>query len=198
MSSEEDKSRIQDPERQIIEKWLDGLRGLGVGPATLEPYLWVSSVEVYVRDQTLSRQFYLDTLGFKLLFDSDESLEEGAHRLRETGQRWVAIAPMVSASHMFMGAALILTKPVKGSEQARRIGARIGISFLTEDIAAKYKEWSERGVHFEQAPTPVPWGIQGVFADLDGNRLDCRRAGLAVVFLPPVRGPALRGPSRFL
>jgi hypothetical protein len=39
-------------------------------------------------------------------------------------------------------------------------------------MAAKHQEWAERGVHFEELPVSQPWGIQAVFADLDGNRFD--------------------------
>jgi hypothetical protein len=44
--------------------------------------------------------------------------------------------------------------------------------FLTDNIAAKHREWAERGVRFEQLPVSQPWGIHAVFADLDGNRFD--------------------------
>jgi phosphoserine phosphatase RsbU/P len=172
MGTKEHHLQEKEAERQVFEKWIDRLKRPGMESAAQEPYLRVNAVDVYVRDQSLSRQFYLEKLGFRLLFDTSDSQDEGARRLREEGQRWVAVAPMISSNPMFGGSVLGLVKPAEGSEQARRIGTHTGISFLTENIAAKHREWAERGVHFEQAPTPVPWGLHAIFADLDGNRFD--------------------------
>lgn len=132
--------------------------------AALEPYLIISSAEIYVRDQTLSRQFYLEKLGFGLVYDSADSEDEVARYARSAGVRWIAVGPMVSARPMFLGSALALIKPAEGSEQARRIGSRTGVMSLTEDIAARHKARAGRGVCFEQAPTPQAWGIHAIFA----------------------------------
>ena len=41
---------------------------------------------------------------------------------------------------------------------------------MTEDVQAKYKEWSERGVHFLFAPETPGWGgVYARFEDPDGN-----------------------------
>jgi catechol 2,3-dioxygenase-like lactoylglutathione lyase family enzyme len=167
------------------EDWVADLsRRLPAGPAALEPDLRISSVEIYVRDQTLSRQFYVEKLGFRVVFDSAESEDEVARYVRSTGQRWIAVAPTIAATPMILGWSwLALVKPAEGSGLAGRIGSRTGVAFLAEDIAAKYKEWTGRGVHFEQAPTPVPWGVLAVFSDIDGNQFELIQATWFVVML---------------
>jgi len=109
-----------------------------------EDYLNIGSITVYVRDQALSRQFYLERLGFGLVFDSAASDDDISHFLRSAGLRWLAVGPMVSARPMLLGAALALLKPAEGSEQARRIGTHTGVTFFTNDIAARHKEWHSR------------------------------------------------------
>ena len=168
------------PEDSHLGKRADWISSLIQTPPSemsqLAPYLRLWCAEVCVSDQTLSRQFYLEKLGFELIFDSADSEDAVSRHVRSTGQRWLVVTPKISAGPMFQGACLALNKPDEGSEQARPIGSRTGISFLTEDIAAKYREWSERGVLFTQAPFAAPWGIHATFADLDGNLFDIIQA----------------------
>ena len=50
------------------------------------------------------------------------------------------------------------------------IGGYRWVLFMTEDVHAKYKEWSERGVHFLTAPETPGWGgTYARFEDPDGN-----------------------------
>jgi len=140
-----------------------------------DPHLRIHAVNVYVRDQDRSLRFYLDQLGFELAFDA---------RL-QSGQRWVAVAPPDGT------AVLTLIAPDPTSEAYKLIGRPTRIVFVTDDVAAKYREWSRRGVRFRYAPRlrrvryeqpvstrsngpaatePVPWG--GVFTrfeDIDRN-----------------------------
>jgi phosphoserine phosphatase RsbU/P len=144
-----------------------------------DPYLRLQSVTVFVRDLDRSVNFYVDQLGFQLVFDA---------RLQPR-DRWVAVAPPDGTAN------LTLVAPDPASEQSKLIGRRTEIAFVTEDVLAKYREWSQRGVRFliaprlkrlkydfkvhaaqstdaySDAPEPAPiWG--GVFTrfkDLDGN-----------------------------
>jgi serine phosphatase RsbU (regulator of sigma subunit) len=44
------------------------------------------------------------------------------------------------------------------------------ITFMTEDVEAKYREWSERGVKFSLPPHTPEWGgVYCSFEDVDGN-----------------------------
>ena len=100
------------------------------------PYLRIHGVNVFVRDQERSLRFYLDQLGFELAFDA---------RL-QSGQRWVAVSPPDGT------AVLTLIAPTPDSEEYKLIGRPTEIVFVTEDVTAKYREWSERGVRFRFAP----------------------------------------------
>jgi hypothetical protein len=57
-----------------------------------------------------------------------------------------------------------------GGTRTDRQGARNTV-FLTENIEAKYREWSGLGVHFLHPPEAAPWGsVYTPFDDIDGNR----------------------------
>jgi serine phosphatase RsbU (regulator of sigma subunit) len=99
-------------------------------------FLRLHSVDIFVRDQERSLRFYLDQLGFELAFDA---------RL-QSGQRWVAVAPPDGT------ALLTLIQPEPSSQEYKLIGRATRVIFVTEDIAATFREWSERGVHFRHTP----------------------------------------------
>ncbi len=99
-------------------------------------YLRVHAVNVFVRDQDQSLRFYRDQLGFSLAFDV----------CLQSGQRWVAVAPPDGT------AVLTLIAPDPASEEYKLIGRPTGVAFVTEDVAAKYTEWRQRGVRFRHTP----------------------------------------------
>ena len=135
----------------------------------LDPHLRIHAVNVYVRDQDESLRFYLDQLGFVLAYDS---------KLR-SGERWVAVAPPDGT------AVLALIAPKPDSPAYQLIGRPTSITFVTDDVPAKYREWRERGVRFSHTPRlrrvhlgrvsetaseePVWGGVFTRFRDLDGN-----------------------------
>jgi serine phosphatase RsbU (regulator of sigma subunit)/catechol 2,3-dioxygenase-like lactoylglutathione lyase family enzyme len=100
------------------------------------PHLRVLAVNIYVRDQERSLQFYRDQLGFDLAFDA---------RL-QSGERWVAVSPPDGS------AVLTLIAPPRDSEEYKLIGRPTPVVFVTEDVAAKYQEWRKRGVRFRHTP----------------------------------------------
>jgi serine phosphatase RsbU (regulator of sigma subunit) len=100
------------------------------------PHLRVHVVSVFVRDQDKSLRFFVDQLGFGAVCDV---------RL-QSGDRWVAVAP----PHGDALLALIAPKPE--SSQYKLIGRNTGILLVTENVVAKYAEWSKRGVRFQYAP----------------------------------------------
>jgi len=101
-----------------------------------DPYLRIHAINIYVRDQDRSLRFYLDQLGFDLAFDA---------RL-QSGQRWVAVAPPDGS------AVLALIAPDPGSFEHKLIGRATQVVFVTEDVTAKFREWSKRGVRFRHTP----------------------------------------------
>jgi serine phosphatase RsbU (regulator of sigma subunit)/catechol 2,3-dioxygenase-like lactoylglutathione lyase family enzyme len=140
-------------------------------------YLRLHSVNIYVKDQDRSLEFYLEKLGFDLAFDSR----------MQSGERLVAVAPPDGT------AVLRLIAPRPDSESYKLIGKPTHIAFLTEDVLAKFREWSRRGVRFPYRPRlrrikyeeqaelgsngvappgveqPVWGGVFARFEDIDGN-----------------------------
>jgi serine phosphatase RsbU (regulator of sigma subunit)/catechol 2,3-dioxygenase-like lactoylglutathione lyase family enzyme len=142
------------------------------------PYLRLQAVSVFVGDLDRSIDFFVNLLGFHLVFDA---------RAR-AGRAYAVVAPPDGTSNV------ALVAPERTSEQAKLIGRNTQISFITEDVLLKFREWSRRGVAFHVTPrlrhlrygarvptppeepspsapdTPTIWG--GVFArfkDPDGN-----------------------------
>jgi len=127
-------------------------------------------VNVYVRDLDRSLEFYQNKLGFHLALDV---------RL-QSGYRLVAVAPPDGTT------VLRLIVPAPESEEYKLIGKPTPIILLTEDVVAKYAEWSKCGVRFsytprlrrvqrdrqapESEPAPVWGGVFTRFEDLDGNQ----------------------------
>src|SRR5215472_9998007 len=156
---------------------------LADGPAVRldrrEPYLRLQSVTVFVRDLDRSVDFYIQQLGFHLIFDARV----------QAGSRWVTVAPPDGTAN------LTLVAPERDSEQYKLIGHPAQVSFVTEDVIGKFREWSKRGVRFNFAPrlkrlkyeapvrstqssespspaasqTPVWGGVFTRFKDPDGN-----------------------------
>ncbi|HEU5404235.1 MAG TPA: VOC family protein, partial [Terriglobales bacterium] len=112
-------------------------------------------ITIYVRDVDRSIRFYVDKLGFNLIFDNLIG-----------GGRFVAVGPPD-------GTAVLAFAPVKpDSEEYRSIRRTAPIVFLTENVVARYDEWRARGVEFQEAPYKPVWG--GLYASLedpDGNSL---------------------------
>ncbi len=118
------------------------------------PYLRILTVNIYVRDRERSLEFYRDRLGFTVLSDAG----------RESGDLWIAVAPPDGT------AILTLVAPPPGADEYRFIGRSGQIVFVTEDVPAKFQEWSERGVHFHHPPQMRHWGgLFTTFEDIDGN-----------------------------
>jgi len=101
-----------------------------------EPYLGFHAVKIFVRDQDRSLRFYLDQLGFNLVYDT---------RL-QSGERWVAVAPPDGT------ALLALVAPKSGTREYKLIGRATQVAFVTDNVIAKYREWSDRGVRFGRPP----------------------------------------------
>ena len=101
-----------------------------------DPYLRLQSVTVFVRDLDRSLDFFVNKLGFQLIFDA---------RIL-SGRPFVAVAPPDGTAN------LTLVAPAPASEQFKLIGRHTQIAFITEDVLAKFRDWSRRGVSFQVAP----------------------------------------------
>src|SRR4029077_5350808 len=105
-------------------------------PRPASPHLRLHCVNVFVRDQDRSLHFFVDQLGFNVAYDTRV----------QSGERWGGVAPPGGA------AILSLIAPKPNSEQYKLIGRATQIVFVTEDVTAKFREWSARGVHFHTTP----------------------------------------------
>ncbi|HXN53530.1 MAG TPA: SpoIIE family protein phosphatase [Candidatus Acidoferrum sp.] len=110
--------------------------GTVLSPLRQSPHLRLHCVNVFVRDQDRSLRFFVDLLGFNVAFDTRV----------QSGERWVGVAPPDGA------AILSLIAPKPNSEQYKLIGRATQIVFVTEDVTAKFQEWSKRGVRFQTPP----------------------------------------------
>ena len=123
-------------------------------PGREEPYLCIQDIVVFVRDLEVSKQFYMQKLGFELI--TEQRLPSGV--------RWIEVAPPDGSAN------LALVEPKPDEPEYKLIGGYRWVLFMTEDVHAKYKEWSERGVRFLSAPEKPGWGgIYARFEDPDGN-----------------------------
>jgi serine phosphatase RsbU (regulator of sigma subunit) len=123
-------------------------------PDRHDPYLRLGTIAVFVRDKELSRRFYLDQLGFRLA--PDAPLPSGENSLAVTPPDGTAVLSLIA--------------PKAGSDEYQLIGRPTQISFLTENVFAKFEEWSGRGVCFRHPPQEQSWGaVSTSFEDPDGN-----------------------------
>jgi len=119
-----------------------------------DPYLCIQDIVVFVRDLEISKQFYLQKLGFELITE----------QCLPTGVRWIEVAPPDGNAN------LALVEPKPDRPEYKLIGGYRWVLFMTEDVQATYKEWSERGVRFSFAPETPGWGgTYTRFEDPDGN-----------------------------
>ncbi len=123
-------------------------------PDRKDPYLRLGTVTVFVRDQERSLRFYQDQLGFEVAFDE----------VRPSGERWLVVSPPDGTAFV----SLAVAKP--NSEDYTLIGQPTEIVFMTDDVPAKFRQWSARGVRFHHEPQGHEWGaVSAEFEDIDGN-----------------------------
>lgn len=143
--------------RQLLENTFPTARGADQSPARLDrndPYLRIHCFTTFVRDMDRSLGFYLNTLGFRLLSDSGELVD-----------RCATVAPPDGT------AILALVAPKPGSAECALIGQGRFVVLITDDVIAKFHEWTRRGVCFPHPPQSETWGgIVTGFEDVDGNR----------------------------
>jgi serine phosphatase RsbU (regulator of sigma subunit) len=116
-----------------------------------DPFLRVHTVNIYVKDQARSLDFYLNTLGFHIAYDARVG----------SGERLLAVAPPDGS------AVLTLIQARPDTPQARFVGRATQVVFVTEDLPATYTEWRRRGVRFQNAPR-----LRRVVYDRTGDAAD--------------------------
>jgi catechol 2,3-dioxygenase-like lactoylglutathione lyase family enzyme len=118
-------------------------------------------VSLVVRDYDEAISFYVNQLGFRLVYDSP---------LPEPGKRWVVVAPNGT------GQAKLLLARADGPDQLARVGnqtgGRVFLFLHTDDFERDYLRYQSAGVVFVREPVVEPYGIVAVFSDLYGNLWD--------------------------
>ncbi|GAA0374967.1 VOC family protein [Bacillus horti] len=120
----------------------------------------IGHLTILVKDYDEAIAFYKEKAGFELLADNDFG----------NGMRWVSLAPSKESQ-----AAIVLVK-ADTDEKLERVGNQfadhVGIVVETDDCRRDYEAMKAAGVRFLGEPNEVPWGIEVVFEDLYGNRID--------------------------
>ena len=120
----------------------------------------IAHIALVVREYDEAIDFYVNTLGFQLLEDTQLS----------TAKRWVLVAPPGAKE-----CCLLLAKAAN-EEQATRIGdqtgGRVFLFLFTDDFERDYEKYLYRGVNFVRPPQDFEYGRVAVFEDLYGNMWD--------------------------
>jgi catechol 2,3-dioxygenase-like lactoylglutathione lyase family enzyme len=121
----------------------------------------IGLVALVVRDYDEALAFYVGTLDFRLVEDSD---------VPQQHKRWVVVEPPGSG-----GARLLLARAV-GEEQVSRIGnqtgGRVFLFLYTDGFWRDYHAYRARGVVFVREPKDELYGTVAVFRDPYGNLWD--------------------------
>lgn len=121
----------------------------------------IAHVSLVVRDYDEAIDFYVGTLGFRLLEDSPRP---------EQNKRWVVVAPAGSS-----GASLLLARASTPDQLASVGNQTAGRAFLflqTDDFWRDYDRYVAAGVRFVRQPEEQPYGTVAVFEDVYGNLWD--------------------------
>lgn len=120
----------------------------------------LSMVTRIVENQDEAVAFYTESLGFEIRRD-----HPGPHG------RFVTVSPEQDEN-----VELILISPDgfddEDAEQlSKLIGQDAGLIYQVDDCRATYEELRKDGVNFQSDPAEMPWGIQAVLTDPDGNEI---------------------------
>lgn len=120
----------------------------------------IGHITLLVRDYDEATEFYVKKLGFALIADNAFG----------PGMRWVAVAPSKDAE-----TAIVFVRadtPEKEARVGTQASDHVFLVVQTDDCRRDYEAMKSRGVEFFGEPQDVPWGVEVVFRDLYGNRLD--------------------------
>jgi catechol 2,3-dioxygenase-like lactoylglutathione lyase family enzyme len=111
-----------------------------------------------VPDYDAGIAFFVDTLGFDLIEDSDMG----------GGKRWVVVGGKD-------GGRLLLARAANDAQIAaigNQTGGRVGFFTHTDDFAVTHARLADAGVQFHEQPRHEIYGTVAVFSDPFGNRWD--------------------------
>ena len=119
----------------------------------------LQTVALVVPDYDAAIAFYIGSLGFTLIEDTDLG----------GGKRWVRVAPPGG------GAALLLARAATDRQRAaigNQTGGRVGFFLATAAFDRDHARLVAAGVIFEEAPRQERYGKVAVWRDPFGNRWD--------------------------
>ena len=121
----------------------------------------IGLVAIVVRDYDEAIQFYVGTLGFRLIEDT---------HIPEQDKRWVVVSPNGNNTSR-----VLLARGV-GTEQISRVGnqtgGRVFLFLYTDDFWRDFNSYKAKGVVFVRNPKKETYGTVAVFQDLYGNLWD--------------------------
>ncbi len=121
----------------------------------------IGYVAVIVEDYDEAIEFYVGTLGFRVVEDTF---------IEAQNKRWVLVAPPGSSESK-----LLLARAV-GAEQSSRIGnqtgCRVFLFLHTDNFWRDFNAYKSKGVVFVREPAEESYGTVAVFKDLYGNLWD--------------------------
>lgn len=119
----------------------------------------LNHVALVVRDYDPALTYYVGTLGFALLEDTDLG----------GGKRWVVVSPGPGSCSLVLARAATAAQTAAVGQQT---GGRVFLFLQTDDFWADYRRLSDVGVRFIRLPAEEPYGTVAVFEDLYGNLWD--------------------------
>lgn len=119
----------------------------------------LSLTALIVRDYDEAIAFYVDTVGFELVEDTD--LGEG--------KRWVVVRPPGSQGGLLLARGV---GEIQTAQVGRQGGGRVWLFLETDDFARDHARMQASGVRFTDGPRKEPYGTVAVWEDLYGNRWD--------------------------
>ncbi len=125
----------------------------------------ISIHSVYVLDQQVALDFYVDILGFEVTADVDMGF-----------MRWLTVAPAAQPDRQIL--LEVPAPPMMPEDTATTVRELLTQGVLgtaailtTDDCHATYEELSAKGVEFTEKPTKQPYGIDCALRDPFGNHI---------------------------
>ena len=125
--------------------------------------LSIGALTLLVRDYDEAIDYYVRTLGFTLVEDTNLGNVE-------PGKRWVRVAPpgAVETTLLLARAAT----PEQAASVGHQAGGRVLLFLRTDNFWRDYEAMLARGVKFIQSPRTEAYGMVAIFEDLYGNKCD--------------------------
>ena len=121
----------------------------------------IAHVALVVRDYDEALEFYVGTLGFRLVEDIYQP---------EQDKRWVVVAPPGDS-----GTTLLLARASSPEQElfiGNQSGGRVFLFLSTDDFSRDYAAMLAKSIKFVREPKHEDYGTVAVFEDLYGNLWD--------------------------